>query len=84
MTRRSSYGPNWPKPGTSGVIRSVEGYDLSYTDMPMSVELLNDRMAGLPEGPNDPLQYWVRISAAGMHILGPVFNVIDGTADSEV
>ena len=81
VNRRNS---NWPKAGTSGVIKSVEGYNLSYSDLPMSVQILNDFGAGLPEGPNDPHIYWVRNSLAGMHILGPKFDVIDGSSDNEV
>ena len=78
MTHPKTGDGKWPKVGTSGTIVSVEGYTLAYTDMPMSREILNDGGAGLPEHEGAPLRYWVRMSAAGMHILGPVLDVIEG------
>lgn len=64
----------WPKPGTSGTIKSVEGYDLRYTDIPMSGELLRDD-PNCPDWVQGGTVYWIRHSAAGSIILGPVLRV---------
>lgn len=68
----------WPKPGTSGTIKSVEGLDLRYTDIPVSGELLRDDPY-CPDWVQAGTVYWIRHSVAGAMILGPVLHVEDGT-----
>lgn len=70
------FGPNWPKPGTSGVIVSDDGFRLQYQDMPISGALLNDGGFNLPEDNGE--RYWVRSCAAGWFVLGPVLSVVEG------
>ena len=64
------------KIGTSGTlpVRGMPGVRDSYTDIPMSGEILNDYGFGV----DDDKRYWVRISIGGWQVLGPVLEVLPG------
>jgi hypothetical protein len=65
-----------PKPGTSGVLTTVDGYRVRYDDIPMSGELLKDD-PNCPDWVEVGKRYWVRHSIGGMQIVGPILTVVD-------
>jgi hypothetical protein len=67
------------KIGTTGSlpVHGMPGLRASYTDIPMSGELLKDDPS-CPDWVEDGKRYWVRHSIGGLQILGPVLDVIEG------
>ena len=63
-----------PKPGTSGVLTTADGYRVRYDDIPMSGGLLKDD-PNCPDWVDEGKRYWVRHSLGGMMIVGPVLQI---------